>query len=433
MPKRNLIWIVAIFAAVMVGMLIRRGPSSPLGTYHIVHQPVSLVAQAIEDECLWSVANVEVQSAGIEAMIRRVDHGWTRWVPAQGARRLSEHLKGQAFGTGMTLSHDGTVCTVTHVVYDGPAWNAGLRVGDRITQIDGRPITDAALPEGLLDGALEEPVTLTLAEPPASMDGAEVALKPDKYDIESVKGVFRNAAGEWHCFLDAHEAFAYLRITEFTARTDRELAHAFREIEDAEGLILDLRGNPGGPLDEAIILANRFLKEGPIVYVASRDKVQTHSAGWRRTFWPDRPVVILVNHDTVSAAELLAGALQHVGRAELVGQPTEGKRFIQTVFPIDEAGDLVLTTGYYDFKPIPVDFQGKPIVAYQGLVPLVPDAFVAQDSAQWTAIGEAWNAGDVPMATDRKDAMDARVTSALDQDPQLQVALARLMEQCRDE
>jgi len=433
MPKRNLIWIVAIFAAVMIGMLIRRGPTSPRGAYHIVHQPVGLVARAIEDECLWPVEDVELQSAGIEAMIRTVDHGWTRWVPAQGSRRLSEHLKGQAFGTGMTLHRDGSICTITHVVYDGPAWNAGLRVGDRITQVDGDPITDTSLPEGLLEGAIDEPVTLTLSEPRASMDDAEVTLRPNKYDIESVKGVYRNAEGTWDYFLDTDDAFAYIRITEFTARTDRELTHTLREVDDARGLILDLRGNPGGPLSDAIILANRFLKEGPIVYVASRDKVRTHSAGWRRTFWPERPVVILINQDTVSAAELFAGALQHTSRAELVGQPTEGKRFIQTVFPINDAGDLVLTTGYYDFQPIPVDFQSKPIVAYQGLVPLVPDAFVASDEEQWGAIRDAWEAGDVPMETDQDDMMRARVTDVLEQDPQLQVALSRLMEKCDDE
>jgi C-terminal peptidase prc len=426
MPKRNLIWIAAILVAVLVLILIGRGPRSPMGGYQIRHQPVALVAKAIQDDCLWPVDGPALDTVGIEAMVRAVDHGWTRWVPASRARRLDEHLAGQAYGTGMTVVLEDRVWVIRQVVFEGPAWQAGLRTGDRIATINGHPSAAAPdVPDGLLDGSLRQTVTLTLVD---DADAEDITVKPGKYDINSVKGLWRNAEGEWTYFLDDDSSYAYIRISEFTNRTEAELNHAMRDLDDAAGLVLDLRGNPGGPLEAVLEVVDRFMGEGTIVHVASREKVRTHTAG-RRTVWDDKPVVILVNGETVSAAELLAGALQHAGRAGLVGQPTDGKRFIQTVIPIEDAGHLVLTTGYYAFDPIPVDAKGEPIIAYQGLIPVLPDAFVAFDGVQWDDVQERWAEDELPALTGTTD----RSARILEQDSELQVAVARLIERCDDE
>ena len=200
-----------------------------------------------------------------------------------------------------------------------------------------------------------------------------------------------------------------------------------RQMPHARGVVIDLRGNPGGPLPVAVTVTDRFQTTGDIVYVASRDEVHAHSAAGQRTYWADRPVVILVNGDTASAAELFAGALQQAERAELIGEPTGGKRFIQSVIPINEAGDLVLTTGYYAFTPIRQDAAGKPIIEFTGLVPLVPDTFVQLDAAQWQAVQSRWLTAALPDPT----AID--ISAILAADPQLQVAVARLKEHCTDE
>ena len=430
MPKRNLIWIAAILVAVLVLILIGRGPRSPMAIYNSHHQPVALVAKAIQDDCLWPVDGPALETAGIEAMVRAVDHGWTRWVPGEGARRLSEHLTGQAYGTGMVVAQIDRTWVIQQVAFDSPAWRAGLRAEDRISTINGHPAaTGDDVPAGLLDGSLRQAVTLTLA---GDFEAREITVKPGKYDLQSVMGLWRDGEGQWVHFLDDDSEYAYIRIAEFTDRSESELNDAFRGLDNAEGLILDLRGNPGGPLAAVLAVADMFQFEGTIVHIASRDKVRAHTAN-RRAVWPDKPVVILINRETASAAELLAGALQHVDRAQLVGQPTDGKRFIQTVVPIEQAGHLVLTTGYYAFQPIPVDIKGKPLIAYQGLVPILPDAFVAFDDAQWDNLQRLWLASDIPATFATEDGPTLQTTMILEIDSELQVALARLMEQCNDE
>ncbi len=259
---------------------------------------------------------------------------YSRYVPRSEARAARARRNGEA-GLGLDLAPDGNGAVVLRVVDDSPAWAAGLRPGDKVLAIDGRPTRglDAGTLEQLLRGGENEPLVLTLARQGGRPQ--TVALVRALVAAETV-------------FVAWHGSVPVLKISGFNRLTDRRLARALVEVAHRDpapaGLVLDLRGNRGGLLRQAIAAADLFLTAGVIIEARGR---HPEASRIHRASGPDLsaglPLVVLIDGASASSAEVLAAALQDNGRAVLVGSVTTGKGLIQAVVPLPDDSELHLT------------------------------------------------------------------------------------------
>lgn len=270
---------------------------------------------------------------------------------------LQVSTQGQFGGVGMTITLKDGFLTVISPIEDTPAAKAGIEPGDKIIMIDGKPTHDLTLEQDLnmIRGPSGTTVKITvirtgLREPKTYVLTREIIkIKSVKYDI-----------------IDNH--YAYIRIIQFQETTNSELEKALDEIHKKtdnkiDGVILDLRNNPGGLLDQAVAVASRFIKSGLIVYTKGRlPDQQLRFTASGKNVEPDYPIVVLINGGTASASEIVAGALQDHNRAIIVGTPSFGKGSVQTIIPLEDGSALRLTTALY-YTP-----NGKSIQA-EGIQP----------------------------------------------------------------
>lgn len=251
---------------------------------------------------------------------------------ARNHRDLRDGFGGIGFDYTMTPDHG---LSVTMVVADTPADKEGLKVGDIIMEIDDTPVTglDREAITGLLRGRVNSEVSLTVRRP--GSDGA-LPLRFQRALILPPTVTARVESG-----------VAYMAISSFNQRTAATLATAFARIKSGtalKGIVLDLRGNPGGLLDQAVAVADLFLDAGEIIATHGRhpDSNQRFDASGA-DIAEGLPMVVLVNGDSASAAEIVAAALQDQGRAVLVGSNTFGKGTVQNVIRLPNDGELTLT------------------------------------------------------------------------------------------
>ncbi len=257
-------------------------------------------------------------------------------------------------GVGIEVAADGDAVKILHCIVGSPAAQAGMKAGDLILRIDGVAVgSDAADAIERMRGKAGTLVHLTVRRP--STGTIKVyALQRAELTLHSVEQ--RMLA----------PGYGYVRISSFSDTTPRDLGTAIAKLEHSnhgrlEGLVLDLRDNPGGVLESGVAVADAFLNHGVIVTASGR----TAEARFTMNATPGdlldgAPIVVLVNGGTASAAEIVTGALRDHGRALIVGQRTYGKGTIQTVMPLSQ-GALKLTTSRY-FTPSGVCIDGKGIL-----------------------------------------------------------------------
>jgi carboxyl-terminal processing protease len=251
----------------------------------------------------------------------------------------------------ISVSKDGNL-TVVAPIDDTPAAKAGLKPNDKVTKIEGQPIRDVSLHEAVkrLRGRPGTRVTLTILRESENRL-FDVTLTRSIIQIHSVR------QARW-----AAPGIACVRITEFQDNTPADLRRALQELRVSgfEGLILDLRNNPGGLLDVAVEVAELFLEKGkPIVSTKGRVKAQNLEFVSRsESPLAGFPMVILVNNGSASASEIVAGALKDHHRAILMGTRTFGKGSVQTVIPLKDGSAIRLTTAKY-YTPSGVIIHGK--------------------------------------------------------------------------
>ncbi len=392
MPKRNLIWIVAVLLAALVVTWTARNHWPVINSHGLgAPSPLDQAAKNIRENWLGEIDAQELRTVALTAMVDLLDEHSSYMTPAE-VRLLASRLEGTVHGFGLTLARIDGDTVVVAPLFNSPAYHAGILPGDRILSIDGLPV-DEAMPgpwdvgsDGLPRVATslcsicpqpdkpnrDEPVELTIVR-----DGKQlppVVLHRQKFAIETVTGLGRGEDGRWIYTIDQDSGIAYVRISELANKaTADDLLRAMREMPHADKLILDLRDNPGGPLDVAVSIADMFLSAGPIVTQLSRTadpgNYIAHKSG---TFFPDIAMVVLVNAGTASAAEIVAGALADNGRAVLLGEPTLGKRTIQEMLPLPGGGQLILTTSRYVFGLGDADDSRLPgLVDHQPIIPHV--------------------------------------------------------------
>jgi carboxyl-terminal processing protease len=253
-------------------------------------------------------------------------------------------IDGNFVGLGVELKLDNDGLKLVGVLRGGPASEAGMKVGDHITQIDGRPVQglDLDTAANRLQGAEGSAVAITLLR----ADGSTPTLKLVRRPVE-VRSVAEAK------LIDHEAGVGYIQLAGFQKTSTDEIRAAVADLQKQgmRQLVLDLRGNPGGLLNVAVEIADRFLDQG--IIVSTRGRALGQSALYRARAdgaWT-MPVFILVDHDSASASEILAGALQENGRAVVVGERSYGKGSVQSIFPLRSvSAGLKLTTAKF-FSP----------------------------------------------------------------------------------
>jgi carboxyl-terminal processing protease len=288
-----------------------------------------------------------IYDGAIPGMLHTLDPHSNFYDPKAYAQ-MREDQHGRYYGVGMTIqpqldTASGTMKIYVLYPFEGtPSFKAGIRPGDLILSVDGKPTDglDSAAVAALLKGPRGTHVLVTMSregrDKPLSFD-----LVRDEIPRPSVDLAFMIQPG-----------IGYMHVTNFQETTGREVGDALDTFEASngglKGLVIDLRGNPGGLLNQAVDMSDKFLKKGQIVVSQrgriAQEHVETVSRGEQG---PRYPVVVLVNRNTASAAEIVSGALQDHDRALIVGETTFGKGLVQTVFNISQNTGLALTTFHY--------------------------------------------------------------------------------------
>jgi len=302
--------------------------------------------QAIDDQTLLDHA--------IQGMLAELDPH-SAYLKPKDLSQLRDSASGSFGGIGIEMDIVDGLIHVISPIDDSPADIAGIQTRDIITAINGKEVRDITLQNAaeLLRGAVGEELTLSiLREESGHANKLLVTLERAIIRFTSVRHeMLPNGVG-------------YLRISQFQNRTSVDLIKAITKLQSGSlinGLILDLRNNPGGILSAAISVADAFLSDGLVVSTRGRDNsLDSKYEATEETILNDKPIVVLINGGSASAAEIVAGALQDHNRAVLVGTPSFGKGSVQTILPLQNDYALKLTTARY-FTPKGRSIQAKGI------------------------------------------------------------------------
>jgi len=284
----------------------------------------------------------------------------SEFMPPSKYSHLMDDTEGRFGGVGVHINIQDGYLTVLAPMEDTPAYEAGIMSGDRIVKIEGKNARNVSMPEAVdkLRGKPGSKVKMTLFRPSTRKD-IEVTLKRALIKVATVKDIDNQRK-----FTVDENKIGYVRLTQFGESTARDLEEALRklELEGMKGLVLDLRHNPGGLLDQAINVCEKFLAKGePIVTTEGRrENNKRESTG--RNARPELPMVVLVNRFSASASEIVAGCLKDNDRAKIVGEKTFGKGSVQKILPINgnHGAALRLTTAKY-YTPSHEVIHGKGI------------------------------------------------------------------------
>ena len=281
-------------------------------------------------------------NGALSGMVTTLDDPYSHYLDPRAYRERSEERSRQFGGIGITTVAEQAGLRVKEVVEHSPAADAGLMPGDLITKVGSTSLAGRAESTGteLIRGPVGTSVKLTLAR-----DGA-----PHEISVERAKIVVPVAS--WEMVTYHHQRIGHLTFTGFTAGSGNELRSEVRAALDAgaDGLILDLRGNGGGLINEAINVTSAFIAHGTIMSAQERGRSRRVYVAHGDAIAPHIPMVVLVDQGTASAAEIVTAALKDHGRAEVVGTETHGKGVFQTTERLSNGGALDITVGRY-FSP----------------------------------------------------------------------------------
>jgi carboxyl-terminal processing protease len=298
------------------------------------------VYQAVEENAAEKpTADKAIYKGAIPGMLRTLDPHSNFFDPKDFAS-LRDDQQGHYFGVGMQVGPRNGKTIVIAPFGGSPAYRAGLRPGDVILEVDEKRTDNLTTSEiaDLLKGPKGTNVTVMIAR-----DGVD---KPITFNITRDE-IPRNSVEEafW-----LRPGIAYLEISQFNETTSKEMEDQLKKLGESniKGLILDLRGNPGGLLNEGVAVAGHFLHKGEVV-VSHRGRASAEKPYLARgsALGENYPMIVLVNQYSASAAEIVSGAMQDHDRALIVGETTFGKGLVQTVYPLEESTGLALTTAHY--------------------------------------------------------------------------------------
>jgi carboxyl-terminal processing protease len=336
--RRNWVPVVAvtILALGSGGWLLEQGVGAQESTVYrarLFDEVHRLVSERYVDE----MDSADLYRMAIDGMLSELGDPYAVFISAEDADDLELSIEGEYGGLGIRIQKVGEWITVMGVIPNSPAERQGLMTGDRIVGVEGESARgwDDTQAVEQLRGPKGTPVSISIGRVGAD-EPLDFTIVRDEVHVETVKSFM------------VDDRIGFVDLDQFSRDARSELADAIRDLQErgAEALILDLRGNPGGLLDQGVAVSDLFLAQGAgIVETRSRveDQNFTFGAPGDEEF-PGLPIVVLVNYASASASEIVAGALQDHDRALILGTPTFGKGSVQTVFSLPGGNHLKLTT-----------------------------------------------------------------------------------------
>jgi carboxyl-terminal processing protease len=350
--KRNLVLLVLMTILILLGpygdsrvSAIDRNTYKNLKTF-------SEVLDMVEKNYVEPVESDKLIQGAINGMIKSLDPH-SVFMTADMYKDLEVETRGSFGGLGIEITILKDVLTVVSPIEDTPAYNAGIKAGDQIIKIDDKSTKDITITDAVkkLRGPRDTKVTITIMR--------EGMTKPKDFVI--TRSIIKIRAVKIKVY---ENQIGYIRIAAFQERTADDVKKAIREITEKAkpltGLVIDLRNNPGGLLNQSVDVSDLFLKSGVIVSTRGRSpNMESKAMAKNDGDEPTCPIVVLVNEGTASAAEIVSGALQDNGRAVILGAQTFGKGSVQTVIPMEGGAALKLTTAkYYTPKGRSIQAEG---------------------------------------------------------------------------
>ncbi|KAA0214511.1 MAG: S41 family peptidase [Leptolyngbya sp. PLA3] len=381
-PKALLTGLLAVGVIGSTLALVRRSDD------YAFFDPLIDVKAIIDRTYVSQVNQSQLQQAAIVGMIEDLDDPYTMYVPPVHAGEFAKELSGEYVGIGAEISMIDGVLTIMNPMEDSPALDAGLRPDDRVIAIEGDPTRGKTADEcvTILQGQPGTPVRLTIDRAGQTLD---ITVIRAHIKTRDVKGFHRDPGdeGAWRYLIDPDNKVAYVRVARFTGEITRQVQAGLDSARaqaggSLNGLILDLRDNPGGRLDEAIALADLFLSEGRIVSTKGLHHEETVADARRGQPYETEPMIVLVNGLSASASEVVSGALADNNRALIIGTRTFGKGSVQGVHNIpSQPGAVIKITEQYYYLPSGRCLHRTPDSPVWGVDPS-PGFFVPLDDDQ---------------------------------------------------
>jgi carboxyl-terminal processing protease len=333
--------VFAILVSALVGGLFGRNALATEDKIPEHYQAFSVALRAIQDNYIDKVDSENLVYGAVRGMLGTLDPHSSFFSPKEYAQ-MRERQEGHYYGLGITIQNTPDGDVVAMGVFEGsPAYKKGVRRGDIIAWIAGE---DAK-------GWTTEQAMRKLRGPKGTT--VDIGLKRRGYDelIRLVVTRDEVTIPTVPAFFMIDDTTGYIRMQDFGENTDRDVKSALRQLSSKgmKRLLFDVRGNPGGPLDQAIKVANEFLPKGRMI-VYTRGRVPNSDSDYRATDdgdFTEMPIVLLANRNSASASEIVTGALQDHDRAYIVGETTFGKALVQSVYRISGNAGLALTTAHY--------------------------------------------------------------------------------------
>lgn len=304
----------------------------------------------VERNYVKDVSRRELMEAAIRGVLDKLDP-YSNYIGPDELGRFKQSVESQFGGIGIQVDVRGGLLTVVSPLVGSPAYRAGLQAGDAIVEIEGENSEGIDIDQAIrrLKGEPGTKVTITVASGRTG-ERKTVTIEREIIRMDTVMGDLRDEKDQWDFMLDRDKHIGYIRLTAFSRETARDLERALGKLQEQKvgGLILDLRGNPGGLLTSAIEVADLFLSEGTIVSTSGRSSPKRSWEAQQPGTFEGFPMVVLVNRFSASASEIVSASLQDHQRAIVVGERTWGKGSVQNVIEMEDGKSaLKLTTASY--------------------------------------------------------------------------------------
>jgi len=350
MPKRNVIVILAMLALAVAAFYVARSaaPARPIdGAPDNAHlAPLADAMEHVRQKYHGPADDRKLLQGAIAGMMAQLDP-YSTYIPPDQVEAFNHRLLGSGHGLGLRVEMVDAHAVVIGPLKGSPAHREGIRDGDIVESVDGKPLAGLSIDQVYkrLDDPSQPQANLVLRRA-----GQRIPLALTRMDLtlETVQGLYRDGAGQWVHTLPSAPGVAYLRIREFVRSTPEDLYRVLAGLGTPRGIVLDLRDNPGGMLESAVATANFFIAQGRIVTAVDRSQQPQPFDARRENLYNDTvPLVVLINGQTASAAEIVAGALWVHNRAALAGERTLGKGCVQSMISLGDMGQIHLTTAEY--------------------------------------------------------------------------------------
>lgn len=317
-------------------------------------QNFSKILNLVQQYYVEEVDTKKLVNGAIKGMLKELDPH-TNYMSPEIFKDFESETSGQFGGLGIEISIQNGVLTIISPIEDTPAWNAGIKPGDKVVAIDGQSTKGFTLVEAsaLLKGKKGSKIVLSVVRD-SQEKPLDISIVRGNVKIRSVKPT------------NLEDGYMYVKITSFIENTSGDLEKALADFKKNnkgkfEGLLIDLRRNPGGLLEQAIKVSDLFIKDGIIVSTIGRDpKNKEVSMASKKAPYSDVPIVVLINEFSASASEIVSGALQDNKRAVIVGERSFGKGSVQSVIKLGDGSGLKLTIARY-YTPSGVSIQSEGI------------------------------------------------------------------------